>query len=92
VTDTARGTEAGWQVYIVQCADGTLYTGIALDLPARVAAHNAGTGARYTRSRLPVQLVYREPQPDRSAASRREYQIKQLPLASKLALLQSSGR
>ena len=82
-----------WQVYIVRCADGTLYTGIARDLDRRIAEHNAdqGTGASYTRSRRPVRLVYREPAADRSAASKREYQIKQLSRAEKLALILASG-
>jgi putative endonuclease len=82
-----------WQVYIVRCADGSLYTGIARDLDRRIAEHNAdkGTGASYTRSRRPVRLVYREPAADRSAASKREYQIKQLSRAEKLALILASG-
>jgi putative endonuclease len=82
-----------WQVYIVRCADGSLYTGIARDLERRIAEHNAdkGQGASYTRSRRPVRLVYREPAADRSAASKREYQIKQLSRAEKLALILASG-
>src|SRR5918993_1187276 len=54
-----------WHVYIVRCADRTLYTGVAKDLPARIAAHNGGRGAKYTRQRLPVKLVYAEPALDR---------------------------
>lgn len=86
-------TADAWQVYIVRCADGSLYTGIARDLDRRIAEHNAdkGAGASYTRSRRPVRLVYREPAPDRSAASKREYQIKQLSRAEKLALIVASG-
>lgn len=86
-------TAAAWQVYIVRCADGSLYTGIARDLERRIAEHNGdiGQGASYTRSRRPVRLVYREPAADRSAASRREYQIKQLSRAEKLALIVASG-
>lgn len=82
-----------WQVYIVRCADDSLYTGIARDVERRIAEHNAdnGLGASYTRSRKPVTLVYQEAAADRSAASRREYQIKQLSRAEKLALVAASG-
>ena len=65
-------------VYILRCADGTLYTGITNDLPRRLAAHNAGRGAKYTRGRGPVELVYREACPDKSAALRRERAVKAL--------------
>ena len=82
-----------WQVYIVRCADDSLYTGIARDLNRRIAEHNAdnGPGASYTRSRRPVKLVYQEAAADRSMASKREYQIKQLSRAEKLALIAGSG-
>ena len=60
-----------WWVYLLRCGDGTLYTGITDDLDRRLAAHNAGRGAKYTRSRRPVTLVWREEQPDKSAALRR---------------------
>ena len=60
-------------VYILRCADGTLYTGITDCLERRLAAHNSGRGAKYTRGRVPVSLVYREACPDKSAALRREY-------------------
>ena len=75
-----------WMVYMLRCRDGSLYTGITNDLPRRLAAHHAGRGARYTRSRLPVRLVYREARANRSAALRREAAIKRLPRAAKLAL------
>jgi putative endonuclease len=75
-----------WHVYIVRCADRTLYTGVAKDLPARVAAHNRGRGAKYTRARLPVKLVYQEHVEDRGTAQRREHEIKRLPRAAKRAL------
>lgn len=83
------GSPAGpdWYVYIVRCADLTLYTGIARDLGQRLAQHNAGTGAAYTRARRPVILVHQEPAPDRGAALRREAAIKRLPVAAKRALL-----
>lgn len=80
-------------MYIARCADGTLYTGIARDVTKRIAEHNAdkGAGANYTRARRPVVLVYQEPAADRSAASRREYLIKQLSRAEKLELVLKSG-
>lgn len=76
-----------WWVYILQCGDGTLYTGIALDLEARLAQHRAGAGARYTRGRGPLEVVYREPAPDRAAASRREAAIKRCSRRAKLELI-----
>ena len=75
-----------WYVYIVRCADRTLYTGVARDLGARLKAHNAGRGAKYTRARLPVKLVYQETVENRSAAQRREHAIKRLSRAEKRAL------
>jgi predicted GIY-YIG superfamily endonuclease len=63
-------------VYIVRCADGTYYTGWAGDVARRIAAHNAGRGSRYTRTRRPVTLVYQEAAPDRGSAMRREAAIK----------------
>ena len=62
----------GWCVYMLRCRDGSLYTGITNDVPRRLAAHAAGKGAAYTRSRCPVSLVYREAAKDRGAALRRE--------------------
>jgi putative endonuclease len=72
---------------MLECADGTLYTGITNDLEKRLAAHNSGTASKCTRSRLPVKLVFAEDHPDRAAASRREIEIKRLPRVSKLALV-----
>jgi putative endonuclease len=80
---------ASWYVYIVRCADRTLYTGVAKDLPKRIAAHNDGRGAKYTRPRLPVKLVYSETAADRGAALRREIEIKRLTRAAKRALFVS---
>ena len=77
----------GWRVYLLRCRDGSLYAGATSDLAARVARHSAGKGARYTRSRLPVRLVYDEPAADRGAALRREAALKRLPRAEKLALV-----
>lgn len=78
-------------VYLLRCADGSLYTGWTNDLPKRLAAHAAGTASRYTRSRLPVELALALAQPDRSAAMREEARIKRLPRARKLALVASAA-
>ncbi len=71
----------------MECSDGSYYTGWAVDAERRVKVHNAGRGARYTRMRLPVKLVYVEPQPDRTTAMKRERAIKRLPHAKKKALI-----
>lgn len=76
-----------WVCYLLRCADDTLYCGITNDMEKRLGAHNAGTAARYTRSRGPVELVYIEDCADRSAASKREMNIKKLPRAEKLSLI-----
>ena len=76
-----------WYVYMVRCRDGSLYTGTSTDVTRRVATHNSGKGAKYTRSRLPVTLVYQEICPDKSAALRREIAIKQLTKMQKESLL-----
>jgi putative endonuclease len=81
-----------WSVYMLRCGDGSLYTGVTNDLDRRIAAHSRGTGAAYTRSRLPVALVFQEWAPDRGAALRREAALKQLPRAKKLLLLTSGRR
>ena len=81
-----------WTLYIVRCSDGSLYTGITNDLLRRLAMHDAGKGARYTRGRGPVALVYREACADRSAASRREAQETRLPLPEKRALVGTGRR
>ena len=75
-----------WYVYLIECRDGSLYTGIATDVDRRYAEHVAGKGARYTRSRPPVRLMARFEHPDRAAASRAEYAIKQMSPAGKRAL------
>ncbi len=79
----------GWWVYILRCGDGTLYTGMAADVEKREQVHNSGKGARYTRSRLPVQVVYREPCASRGDALRREAAIKRLTRQGKLELVES---
>lgn len=75
-----------WYTYIVRCGDQTLYTGITTDPKKRLAVHNSGRGAKYTRSRLPVSLVHCEEFPSRSAAARREYQIKKMEAGEKQEL------
>lgn len=74
-------------VYILRCADGTLYCGWTTDLQERLAAHNAGTGAKYTRSRRPVRLAYYEEHEDRHEALSREWHIKRMSREEKLALI-----
>ena len=76
--------------YMVRCADGTLYTGWTNDLDRRCKAHNAGRGARYTRTRLPVTIVYVERHETKQAAMQREYALKQLTHAQKEALVRSA--
>ena len=73
--------------YIVECADGTYYTGWAVDPERRVATHNKGRGAKYTKMRLPVQLVYVEEQPDLSTALKREIAIKRMTRVRKRKLI-----
>lgn len=81
-----------WFVYILRCADGTLYTGVTTDTERRTKEHNLSDrlGAKYTRVRRPVSLVYREPCENRSGACKREAQIKALSRSAKLKLLQSA--
>src|SRR5438552_10639408 len=83
----ARSSGEKWFVYIVRCADGSLYTGITKDVKRRCQQHNAGTASRYTRSRLPVKLVHQEVQPNRSSALRREWAIKALTRPEKLEMI-----
>ena len=78
----------GWVCYLLRCADDTFYCGISNDLEKRLAAHNAGEGAKYTRGRLPVRVMYSESCADKSAALKRELQIKRLSRSGKIALLQ----
>lgn len=75
-----------WHLYLLRCGDGTLYCGIAVDVAARLAQHRAGKGAKYTRGRAPLELVYQEACASRSEALRRERAVKRLPRADKLAL------
>ena len=77
-----------WKLYILRCGDGSLYTGIALDVQARLEQHQDGTGAKYTRGRGPLELVYSEECGDHSAALKREIEIKALPREEKLKLIE----
>ena len=82
---------SSWQVYILRCGDGTLYTGITNRLAARVKAHNSAGGAKYTRGRRPVVLVWNTPCKSRGAALSLEYAIKQLTRRQKQALIAAAG-
>ena len=75
-----------WYVYILECRDGSLYTGITTDVQRRYAQHAAGKGARYTRAHPPSRLLLQQEHPDRASASRAEYAIKQLTSAQKRGL------
>ena len=76
-----------WHVYILACGDGTLYTGITTDVPARLEAHRMGKGAKYTKGRGPLELVYREAVGSKSEATKREAAIKRMGRAEKLGLV-----
>jgi len=82
----------GWYVYLLRCGDGTLYAGATTDVESRLAAHRAGKGARYTRGRGPLDLVHCERHQDRSAALRREHELKALRRVEKLALFRAGRR
>ena len=84
-------TDKNWFVYLLRCADGTLYTGITTDLARRCKQHNAGTASRYTRSRRPVLLEYQESCASRSEALRREAAIKSLTKHKKESLIRKAG-
>jgi len=90
VTEKEDSTENAWFVYILRCDDGSLYTGITNDLERRLEQHNAGTASRYTRSRLPVELVYQEEQDNRSVATKRELEIKALTRQEKELLIRGA--
>jgi putative endonuclease len=77
----------GWIVYIVECSDGTLYTGISNDLSKRLLTHNRGKGAKYTRGRLPVALIWFKKCTDKSEASKLEYKIKKMSRKAKLKMI-----
>jgi putative endonuclease len=81
----------GHYVYVLQCADDTLYTGYTTNIERRVTEHDSGEGAKYTRGRTPVELVHVESFDSRSAAMSREYEIKQLSRAAKESLVEYNG-
>lgn len=76
-----------WKLYILRCGDGSLYTGITTDVEKRLETHRSGKGAKYTRGRGPLELVYREECGDHSAALKRELEIKKLPREEKEKLI-----
>ena len=82
----------GWFVYMLRCGDGSLYTGYTDNVARRLAVHQSGKGAKYTRSRPPVTLAYQEELPDKSSAMRREAAIKRLTRRQKLELIEKNGR
>lgn len=85
---TLNKSQSSWSVYILKCNDDTLYTGITIDLDRRIDEHNNSTkGAKYTRIRRPVKLIYSEIKEDKSSASKREYEIKKLSREQKLELV-----
>ena len=85
--ETNESTEEPWFVYILRCADGSLYTGITKDVDRRLEEHNAGTASRYTRCRIPVTLEYQEEVETMGAALKRELAIKALSRQAKEALI-----
>jgi putative endonuclease len=85
-------SDAPWYVYILRCSDNTLYTGITNDVDRRISEHNQGTGAKYTRGRAPVELVFVETTRNRSEASRREWAIKRMKSAEKQKIIDRSGQ
>lgn len=84
--------ENPWFVYILRCADGTLYTGIAKDVEKRLAQHESGRGSKYLRGRLPLKVAYREKLPDRGGALQREAAIKKLPREEKQKLTRKAKK
>lgn len=76
-----------YSVYILRCADGTLYTGITTDIDRRIKQHQSGNGSKYVKTRRPVKLVHMEDAPDRSSALKRELQIKAMSRPQKLAMI-----
>ena len=85
----AETTDRTWFLYLVRCADGSLYTGITNNVPRRFKQHNAGIASRYTRSRLPVKLIYQESHASRSMALKRELAVKAMSREEKESLIRS---
>lgn len=91
MTHTTESAASGWCLYLIECRDGSYYAGITNDLDARYQAHVSGKGARYTRSHPPLRLLGSRTYDNRAAASRAEWEIKQLPKHRKLGYLSSVG-
>ena len=91
MNEPGQNSGAAWQVYLLRCADMSLYCGITTDIARRVSEHNAGTASRCTRARLPVTLAAAVPAPDKSAALRMELRVKKAPAAQKIELLKALG-
>jgi len=85
-----QDSNISWYTYILKCGDNSLYTGCTNNLEKRIQTHSSGKGAKYTRSHLPVKLVYSEKLDNRSLASKRESEIKKLPRKEKISLIESS--
>jgi len=85
-------TENQWHVYLLRCNDNSLYCGITTNVERRVKEHNNGTGSKYVRSRIPSEVVYTEPAKDRSEASKREHEIKQLSKSQKESLVKNANK
>lgn len=86
------GAERCWRAYLVRCGDGSIYAGVSTDVARRVAEHASGRGARYTRSRLPVELAWRSRSLDKRTALRLEWRLKRLDRDDKLAIAAGKGR
>lgn len=91
VLESNKNRAKPWFLYVIECADGSLYTGVAVDVHLRYAAHVTGSGARYTRSHPPRRLLLGVQYPDRSAALKAEYALKQLSVADKRAFVRRYG-
>jgi len=89
--ETTRTADNPWFVYMLRCADGSLYTGITTDVSRRCSQHNAGTASRYTRGRRPTELVHQEAYASRSLALKRELAIKALSREEKESTIRSPG-
>ena len=87
-----RPAARSWYVYLVECRDGTFYTGVACDVERRLAEHNSGRGARYTRGRAPVTLAAASRAMEKRAAYRLEWAVKQLPRADKVSAVRAAGK
>lgn len=92
IVEQAALMEARWFVYMVQCADGMIYTGVTTDVKRRIKAHEAGKGAKYTRGRGPFQLLYTEACETKHAACKREWNIKCMKREQKLALVEQANK